>query len=102
MDIDTQASEPTVATPSRDADPHARLHVDMKVIGDQGKPLGKVATLTYDHQTGQLTELGVRHGMLRQTTTTVPARLVRQVNENAVLLDMSAAAFKRFVATAKL
>jgi uncharacterized protein YrrD len=95
MDVSTETTPQPSVRPPRDVDPHSRLHVDMRVIGDQGKTLGKVESLSYDETTGKLYALTVEHGMLRHKVTPVPARLVREVNENAVLLDMNADAFKR-------
>lgn len=80
---------------SHTIDPKAQLHARMRVIGEQGKALGKVETLVHDSNTGALSAIVVRHGLLRRNQTLVPAEQVKQVNQDSVVLRYNQATFKR-------
>ena len=67
----------------------------MRVIGEQGKPLGKVETLVHDSTTGAISAIVIRHGLLRRNQTLVPAEQVKQVNHDSVVLRYSKSAFKQ-------
>ena len=83
-------SAPSVAN----IDPKHHLKPQMKVIGTQGKVLGKVDTVELDPTSGSLVAITVRHGMFRKHVNRVPAGRVKHVNDNSVVLDFSAKAFK--------
>lgn len=97
--MDSNATPQPTRTPAdfgtHTIDPKAHLHTQMRVIGEQGKPLGKVDTLVHDSNTGLLSAIVVRHGLLRRAQTLVPAAQVKQVNQDSVVLRYSQAAFKR-------
>ncbi|MGA7670035.1 MAG: PRC-barrel domain-containing protein [Nitrolancea sp.] len=76
-------------------DPNAHLHPRMRVIGAQGKQLGKVETLDHDTDSGRLLSLVVRHGMFSNKLTTVSATRVKWVNSDSVILDISPTAFNQ-------
>lgn len=75
-------------------DPRSYLKPRMRVVGEQGKALGKVEHLEHDTD-GRLTAITVSHGLFRKTSTRVGAADVKQVNEDSVMLKYSPAAFKR-------
>ena len=85
----------TTTAPIDDIDPHAYLHVRMRVLGSQNKALGKIEALDRDAATGCLSTLTVRHGLFSNRLTSVPASRVKWVNSNSVILDLTPAAFKR-------
>ena len=93
-------AEPSQPTPTFDAptaaniDPKHHLKPQMKVVGTQGKALGKVDTVELDPANGSLVAITVRHGMLRKQLSRVPAARVKHVNDNSVVLDFSPKAFK--------
>jgi sporulation protein YlmC with PRC-barrel domain len=76
-------------------DPKSQLHTQMRVIGEQGKPLGKIDSLIRDTNTGVLSAIVVRHGLLRRDQTLVPVEQVKQVNQDSLVLRYSQAAFKK-------
>lgn len=76
-------------------DPKSYLRTQMRVIGEQGKALGKVDTLVHDSNTGLLSAIVVRHGWLRRDQTLIPADHVKQVNQDSVVLRYSPAVFKK-------
>jgi sporulation protein YlmC with PRC-barrel domain len=84
----------TPATSSSVTDSSAHLQPHMRVLGTHGKLLGKVETLEHDAATGQLTTLVIRHGLLNNKRTAVPASRVKWVNVNSVILDLTPTAFK--------
>jgi hypothetical protein len=75
-------------------DPRSYLKPNMRVVGEQGKALGKVEHLEHDAD-GQLTAITVRHGLFKKASTRVDAAEVKQVNQDSVMLKYSPAAFKR-------
>ena len=97
--MDNNASPQSTATPvdsgTHAVDPKSYLRAQMRVIGERGKPLGKVDTLVHDSNTGEISALVVRHGLLRRNQTLIPADQVKQVNEDSVVLRYSQSSFKR-------
>lgn len=77
------------------ADPRALLRPRLRVLGAGGKRLGRIDTLVRDALTGHLLSLTVRHGLRGRRVTSLPARQVKWVNDNSVVLDVTKAAFKR-------
>jgi uncharacterized protein YrrD len=75
-------------------DPHAFLRPQMRVKGEQGKRLGTVDTVDRD-DAGVLTSITVRHGLLSRKCTRIPVDLIKQVNEDAVVIEFSAARLNR-------
>lgn len=99
QEITGQPDQPeatVIAQPSDQIDPKAFLHPHMRVLGVQGKLLGKIETLDRDTTTGQLSALVVRHGLFKNKLTSVPAGRVKWVNADSVILDLSPSAFKKF------
>jgi sporulation protein YlmC with PRC-barrel domain len=84
----------TPATSSSVTDSSAHLQPHMRVLGTHGKLLGKVETLEHDAATGELATLVIRHGLLNNKRTAVPASRVKWVNVNSVILDLTPTAFK--------
>ncbi len=80
---------------SHEVDPKSYLRTQMRVIGEQGKPLGKVETLVHDSNTGVISALVIRHGLLRRNQTLVSADQVKQVNQDSVVLRYNQSSFKR-------
>ncbi len=76
-------------------DPKSYLRTQMRVIGEQGKVLGKVETLVHDSNTGLISAIVVRHGLLRRDQTLIPADHVKQVNQDSVVLRYTPTAFKK-------
>jgi sporulation protein YlmC with PRC-barrel domain len=95
INMDTNASPQPPAFGTHSIDPNAHLHTQMRVIGEQGKPLGKVETLVHDSNTGAVSALVIRHGLLRRNQTLVSADQVKQVNQDSVVLRYSQSTFKR-------
>ena len=93
--MDSNASPQPADFGSHVIDPKSHLHTQMRVIGEQGKPLGKVETLVHDSATGAVSAIVIRHGLLRRNQTLVPAEQVKQVNQDSVVLRYSQSAFKR-------
>ncbi len=81
--------------PMNKIDPNAHLRPQMRVLGAQGKQLGKIEAIDQDINSGQLSSLVIRHGMFNNKLTTVPGTRVKWVNSDSVILDLSPAAFKR-------
>lgn len=75
-------------------DPHGYLHPEMRVIGEGGKALGKVKALERDSESGRLTALDIRHGLLGRKVTRVEADRVKWINPDSVVLTLSQAAFE--------
>jgi hypothetical protein len=80
--------------PTDEIDPHAYLHLRMRVMGTQNKSLGKLEALDREAATGQLSALTIRHGVLGNRLTSVPISRVKWVNSDSVILDLTPAAFK--------
>jgi hypothetical protein len=76
------------------SDPHSYLHPQLRVKGEQGKPLGRVGAVERD-ATGMLTGIVVRHGLLGRNRTRVPVERIKQVNSDAVVIEFNAARLKR-------
>ena len=93
--MDSNTSPQPAAFGSHTIDPKSQLHTQMRVIGEQGKPLGKVETLVHDSTTGAISAIVIRHGLLRRNQTLIPAEQVKQVNQDSVVLRYSQSAFKR-------
>ena len=93
--MDSNASAQPTTFGSHTIDPKSHLHIQMRVIGEQGKPLGKVETLVHDSTTGAISALVIRHGLLRRNQTLVPADQIKQVNQDSVVLRYSQSSFKR-------
>ena len=92
------APQPAVTASERGShsvDPKSYLRVQMRVVGQQGKALGKVDTLVHDSNTGMISAIVVRHGLLRRDQTLIPAEQVKQVNQDSVVLRYSPSAFKK-------
>jgi hypothetical protein len=85
---------------ARDVDPKSLLRPGLRVVGEQGRALGTLDTFTRD-AAGQVTSLTVRHGLIRRGLTNVPAARVKQVNADSVMLEFSAAQFKRLPPAAR-
>lgn len=88
-----QRARSTEAT-AANVDPRSYLKAEMRVVGEQGKALGKVQSLEHDTD-GLVSALTVRHGLLKNKSTRVTIADVKQVNEDSVILKYSPAAFKR-------
>jgi hypothetical protein len=80
------------------SDPHSYLHRQLRVKGEQGKPLGKVDAVERD-ATGILTGIIVRHGLLGRKRTRVPVERIKQVNDDAVVIEFNAARLNRLPRT---
>lgn len=93
--MDSNASPQPAGFGSHMIDPKSQLHAQMRAIGEQGKPLGKVETLVHDSNTGAISAIVIRHGLLRRNQTLVPADQVKQVNRDSVVLRYSQSAFKQ-------
>jgi uncharacterized protein YrrD len=93
--VATPATESATAQGTREVDPRSYLRPQMRVIGEQGKALGKVDALVHDSDTGMLSAIVVRHGLLRRNQTLVSADRVKHVNQDSVVLRYGAAAFKK-------
>lgn len=89
-----QQPAPSGSPTAANIDPRHHLKPQMKVIGTQGKVLGKVDAVELDPVSGSLVAITVRHGMLRKQLSRVPAARVKHVNDNSVVLDFSQKAFK--------
>lgn len=88
----TTTSEETVTEPEPSAvgvDPSFALRPKMRVFGDAGRPLGEIDSLEYDAETGFLSSLIVRHGVLGRSHTFIPAEHVSQINEDSLMLQLS-------------
>lgn len=94
-DLTPQTSVPAAAKPSHEIDPHFFLRPQLRVIGEQSKTLGKVVTLECDADTSLLTALVVRHGLFRPKLTRVPAKAIKWVNQDSVVLSLSPGAFQQ-------
>ena len=81
--------------PTDEIDPHAYLHLRMRVVGAQNKSLGKLEALDREPTTGRLSALTIRHGLLGNRLTSVPVSRVKWVNSDSVILDYTPAAFRR-------
>ncbi len=90
-----QTLNPTPNQPMNKIDPNAHLRPQMRVLGAQGKQLGKIESIDQDASSGQLSSLVIRHGLFNSRLTTVPGARVKWVNSDSVILDLSPAAFKR-------
>ncbi len=90
-----QQTSKTNGNGSHSIDPKSYLRTQMRVIGEQGKALGKVETLVHDSNTGLVSAIVVRHGLLRRDQTLIPADHVKQVNQDSVVLRYTPAAFKK-------
>jgi sporulation protein YlmC with PRC-barrel domain len=93
--MDSNTSPQRAEFGSHTIDPKSQLHTQMRVIGEQGKPLGKVETLVHDSATGAISAIVIRHGILRRNQTLVPADQVKQVNQDSVVLRYSKSTFKQ-------
>lgn len=97
--MDSNATPRPTATPiefgSHTIDPKSQLRTHMRVIGEQGKALGKVDTLVHDSNTGVISAIVVRHGLLRRDQTLISADQVKQVNQDSVVLRYTPATFKK-------
>ncbi len=87
--------DPTSDQPMNKIDPNAHLRPQMRVLGAQGKQLGKIETIDQDPSSRQLSSLVIRHGLFNNKLTTVAGARVKWVNSDSVILDLSAAAFKK-------
>ena len=92
---------PIVSAPSPDAqdqvharDPHALLRPEMRVKGEQGKRLGTVTAVERD-AAGVLTGITVRHGLLARKHTHIPVARIKQVNQDAVVIEYTTASLSR-------
>jgi sporulation protein YlmC with PRC-barrel domain len=90
-----QPQDDTLAQSPDEVDSQAHVHVRMRVLGAHGKRIGVVDMLDRDTETGQLSALVVRHGILRNKRTSVPASRVKWVNSDSVILDLTPVAFNR-------
>lgn len=96
--VTAHSSQPSIQPPAMsidEIDPHGYLRPQMRVIGGQRLTLGTVEVLDRDTTTGRLTALAVRHGLFGNKRTSVPAKQVKWVNQDSVVLQVSRAAFKR-------
>lgn len=94
-DVTPQPAAAPVEHGSHTVDPKSYLRTQMRVVGEQGKALGKVDTLVHDSNTGMISAIVVRHGLLRRNQTLIPAEQVKQVNRDSVVLRYSPTAFKK-------
>ena len=89
------ATQAVAPSPHAGIDPNAYLRLQLRVVGEQGKTLGKVEALDHDPATGQLTGILVRHGLLGRSYTQVPAGKVKWVNQDSVVLQFTRSKFKK-------
>ena len=96
---------PVVSAPSPDAkdqvhmrDPHAYLRPPMRVKGEQGKRLGMVEAVERD-AAGVLTGITMSHGLLARKHTQIPVERIKQVNQDAVVVEYSASSLNRLSRT---
>lgn len=75
-------------------DPHAYLRPQLRVKGEQGKSLGKVDSVEHD-AAGVLTGITVVHGLLSKRHTRVPVERIKQVNQDAIVIEFTAASLNR-------
>jgi uncharacterized protein YrrD len=94
-DVTPQPAATASERGSHSVDPKSYLRTQMRVVGQQGKALGKVDTLVHDSNTGLISAIVVRHGLLRRNQTLIPAEQVKQVNQDSVVLRYSPTAFKK-------
>ncbi len=94
-EITNQVVSPMLDQPTDEIDPKSQLRPKMRALGTQGKSLGKVETIDHDVATGQLSALVIRHGLFSNKLTSIPSTLVKWVNSDSVILDLSPTAFKK-------
>lgn len=97
-----RAGEAVTATAERGADSHVHEAADagvfstigsgMTVKGSNGRKLGTVDQVIVD-PSGDLTAFTVQHGLFGRKHKRIPADLVRQVEDDAVVLSISATEF---------
>lgn len=75
-------------------DPHAYLRADMRVKGEQGKRLGTVVAVEHDAD-GILTGFTMSHGLLARKRTRIPVARIKQVNQDAVVIEYTASGLNR-------
>jgi uncharacterized protein YrrD len=75
-------------------DPHAYLRADMRVKGEQGKRLGTVVSVERDAN-GTLTGFTMSHGLLARKLTRIEVARIKQVNQDAVVIEYSASSLNR-------
>jgi hypothetical protein len=75
-------------------DPHGYLRSGMRVLGEQGKAIGKVDVVERD-AADQLIALQVQHGLIRRKRTRVVAQQVKQVNQDSVVLSITRDRFRK-------
>jgi uncharacterized protein YrrD len=94
--MDTSHSTPSPAAPDQvhARDPHVYLRTDMRVKGEQGKRLGTVVAVEHD-ATGVLTGITMSHGLLARKRTRIPVERIKQVNQDAVVIEYSASSLNR-------
>ena len=92
---------PIVSAPSADVkdqvharDPHAFLRPQMCVKGEQGKRLGTIDSVEHD-AAGLLTDITVRHGLFTRKYTRIPVGRIKQVNQDAVVIEFTASGLNR-------
>jgi sporulation protein YlmC with PRC-barrel domain len=88
------APTPAAQDQAHARDPHAFLRPQMRVKGEQGRRLGTVDTVDRD-AAGALTSITVRHGLLTRKYTQIPVDRIKQVNDDAVVVEFSAASLNR-------
>ena len=81
-------------------DPHGFLRPEMRVKGEHGKRLGTVDAVGHD-DAGILTGITVRHGLFVRKYTQIPVARIKQVNEDAVVIEYTAAALSRLPRVAR-
>ena len=75
-------------------DPHTYLRANMRVKGEQGKRLGTVVTVEHDAD-GILTGFTMSHGLLARKRTRIPVERIKQVNQDAIVIEYTAASLNR-------
>jgi sporulation protein YlmC with PRC-barrel domain len=95
----TSQSARSMEATAANVDPRSYLKPQMRVVGEQGKALGKVDEIEHD-AAGQVTSITVRHGLLKKTSTRIDAVQIKQVNQDSVMVKYSPSAFKRLAKSA--
>ena len=75
-------------------DPHAYLRANMRVKGQQGKRLGTVVSVEHD-AAGILTGFTMSHGLLARKFTRIEVGRIKQVNQDAVVIEYSASSLNQ-------
>lgn len=81
-------------TPDDSGMTRSPIHEGMRVVDVRGKALGTVTSMRYDAINGELVEFAVQHGLFGRKHKPVPAHLVKQIGDDALILKFSVEEFK--------